>query len=144
MISLKDINESDEGLKGLFILLIMMPFWYSYFGLFFPEILEQSDIILLCCYCFCLSLGFGSFYLISVLTLLNFKKKVEQPNEIVSCILSVCLQVFIMINLMTLTNLINEQENIHLSFTESLIIFSIPFFLIFIVDKLWKLVRNKF
>ncbi|WP_167597672.1 hypothetical protein [Leeuwenhoekiella sp. ZYFB001] len=95
MISFKDIKDAEEGLKSILVFMVMMPFWYSYFGAFYPEILKRSDLVLEICYCFALSISGGLLFLLPSHSYFSFGK-LKKQKALKHCFKAVTLEILVL------------------------------------------------
>lgn len=61
---LKDLQESHDGLKIVYLTLVLMPFWYFSLYLFTTEFYPESDLILKIVFCGIISIvsGFLNYF----------------------------------------------------------------------------------
>lgn len=138
---LSDLKDIEPGLKMVLILLIMMPFWYAYFGAFYPDILLKSDLILEICYCIVLSLIGGFFYIFPVITLRK-NAKLDEHNDIEITFYCIVLQLILMFFYFIFTNIL-DLSGIHPPFGSMVGYYFLPAIFYYIIKLVKTWARRK-
>lgn len=73
---LKDINDSNDVIKGKALILLLVPFWYFSLYLFNLEFYKKNDLILMISFCFIVSLL--SVFLVSYFVDVYLKKHISE------------------------------------------------------------------
>lgn len=73
---LKDINDSNDVIKGKALILLLVPFWYFSLYLFNLEFYQKNDLILMLSFCFIVSLL--SVFLVSYFVDVFLKKHISE------------------------------------------------------------------
>lgn len=134
---LKDIAESNDDLKAIFILLLIMPFWHLTFFLFNNSFFSNNTLITLITFYFCLT------FLSSLIMLWGFSFFNIEVEETDYTVTFSAISLIIQVIWISLLILINYLCSIFFNSFLKLFWFIIIYFIPIILFPLFMLITNK-